>query len=89
MLRFDLDSLASLESQYPGIIDSIRRFEEAVIPSCPFCNSGDTADVQVGIIGRTINIAAATTKFHLIPNPPKPGNFFCNSCKKYFNAPQT
>ena len=47
--------------------------------------SEDTADVQVGIVRRTIQIAAATTKFKLIPNNPKRGSYFCNTCKKLFD----
>jgi hypothetical protein len=55
------------------------------LPSCPHCGSGDTASVQVGIIGRTIYIAGSTRKFKLVPNmKDKKGKYFCNDCKKYF-----
>ena len=74
-----------METSYPGIREQIFRFDAAELPVCPDCNSPDTASVQVGVIGRTINLCAATSKFHLIPNGPKPGEFFCNSCRKYFN----
>jgi hypothetical protein len=73
-------------SQYPGIEDQIRRFERAILPECPHCGSFNTADVQIGIIGRTIHIAAATKKFKLIVNGPKPGEFYCNACKQFFDA---
>lgn len=84
MLKINQAALEQMEKQYQGIIGSIMRFENAELPSCPHCGSGDTASVQVGIIGRTIYIAAATTKFKLIPNSPKMGEYFCNDCKRFF-----
>ncbi len=84
MLKFDKKILQNLEISYPGIIDQIMRFENAELPACIFCGSDDTANVQVGIIGRTINISGATTKVKLIVNGPKPGIYYCNTCKKYF-----
>jgi len=56
-----------------------------MLPACSRCGSENTADVQCGIIGRTINIAAATTKVKLIPNGPKAGACFCNTCNEFFN----
>lgn len=85
MLKVDRKTLDELEKQHSGVVEQIMRFENAQLPSCPHCNSNDTADVQVGVIGRTISIAAATTKFKLIPNAPKLGNYFCNQCEKYFD----
>lgn len=85
MLKHSLVSIEGLEKKYPGIKEQILRFENAVLPFCSFCGSGDTADVQIGIIGRTIHICAMTTKFKLIPNGPKPGGYFCNSCNRFFN----
>ncbi len=84
MLNIDEDNLKRLEKQYPGIVKTILHFEHATLPTCSRCGSEDTADVQCGIVGRTINIAAATTKFKLVPNGPKPGNYFCNACNEYF-----
>ncbi len=85
MLKISEEQLASLERDYPGIIaDQIRRFENAQLPPCPQCGSTDTASVQVGIIGRTMRIAGATTNFRLIANGPKPGSCYCNSCEAYF-----
>ena len=84
MLKVNQSTLIDLEEKYPGITKQIMRFENAQLPACTNCKSDNTADVQVGIIGRTINIAAATTKFRLIPNGPKPGDYFCNDCGKYF-----
>jgi len=84
MLNVGEATIAFKERQYPGITEQIWRFESAVLPPCPNCGDGDTADVQVGVIGRTINISMATTKFRLIPNGPKPGEFYCNQCKEFF-----
>jgi len=85
MLKINKETLDHIEKQYPGIGESIFAFEKATLPVCSGCGSEDTADVQCGIIGRTINIAAATTKFKLIPNGSKPGKYFCNTCNEFFN----
>lgn len=85
MLKVNLKDLDRWEINYPGIKETILRFENAILPACTQCGSTDTADVQVGIIGRTIHIGAATTKFKLIANGPRPGRFFCNSCNRFFN----
>ena len=85
MLKINKESLDHIEMQYPGIGKTILYFERATLPVCSRCESENTADVQCGIIGRTINIAAATTKFKLIPNAPKPAEYFCNACDKFFD----
>lgn len=85
MLRLSKEELDRLEMTYPGIVETIFHFEEARLPSCPRCRSENTADVTCGVIGRTIDIVAATTKIKLIPNPPKPGEYFCNDCETFFN----
>jgi len=84
MLKVNKETLDHMESQHEGIIEQIMRFENAVLPSCPHCQSENTADVQVGVVGRTIYILSATTKFRLIPNGPKPGKYYCHDCGKYF-----
>jgi hypothetical protein len=38
------------------------------------------------VIGITIRLAATCPKFKLIPNGPKPGNWFCNSCGTFFDV---
>lgn len=86
MLKVEEKALQVMEAQHPGIREQIHRFEQAVLPACPRCGSHDTADVQVGVVGRTICIAAATTKFKLIPNGPRPGSYFCNACSAFFGA---
>ncbi len=85
MLKADKETLESMERNYPGIKEQINHFEKANLPPCARCKSNNIADVQVGIIGRTIHIAAATTKVKLIPNDPKPGRYFCNECEDFFN----
>jgi hypothetical protein len=79
MLRVDQDKLAYTEAIYPAITATIRYFEAANLPACPRCQSTDTAAVQCGVIGRTIHLAFATTKFHLCANAPI-ARHFCNSC---------
>jgi hypothetical protein len=85
MLKLTGGQIEALESSHPGIKEQIQAFELAVLPVCPRCGSADTADVQVGIIGRTINLNAATTKIKLTPNGPRPGRYFCNACSKFFD----
>jgi hypothetical protein len=85
MLKVDKITLDNMEAGYPGIYADVLRFENALLPSCHHCGSDDTADVQCGLIGRTMSIACATTKFKLLPNGPKPGRYFCNSCREFFN----
>ena len=87
MLKKSQDELDRLEDQYAGIVEHIRRIEDSSLPSCPDCSSNDTAEVGVGVIGRTIAIAAATTKFKLVPNNPLAA-FFCNACQCFFDHPQ-
>jgi len=78
MLKIDQGALEQMEKRYQGITASLIRFKNAELLSCPQGGLGDTASVQVGIIGRTIYIAAATIKVKLIPNGPKQGEYFCH-----------
>ena len=84
MIRKTEDELTQLESQYPGISEQIWRFEQMDLPACPVCGALHTASVQVGVIARTINIGAATTKIHLMMNANDAGIYFCNVCRKQF-----
>ena len=86
MLKVNEETLQKMEEQHPGIRENIRSFEQATLPACTRCGSSDTADVQIGVIGRTIYIATATTRFKLIPNGPKPGSYFCNACAAFFGV---
>lgn len=87
MMNCDDGALDHMEKNFPGIRKTIFEFENAMLPLCSHCGSADTADVQVGVIGRTIHIAGATTKFKLIPNGPRPGRYFCHACDKFFDQP--
>jgi hypothetical protein len=86
MLTLDKQYIDHLERQHPGISETIRHYETAELPVCPHCQSNDTAVVSCGIVGRSIGVSAATTKMHLIPNPPKPGEYFCNGCNRFFDS---
>jgi predicted RNA-binding Zn-ribbon protein involved in translation (DUF1610 family) len=52
--------------------------------SCPNCGSNDTAKVTSGVIGRTIHLAAATTRVKLVPNQ-QAARFYCNACERFFD----
>jgi len=76
----------NMEDIYPGVTKQIQRFEEDELPSCPHCGSDYTASVQVGIIGRTITIAASTRRVKLVPNvKDRLGKYFCRGCNKFFD----
>ncbi len=86
MLKVNQETLDKMESQHKGIVSTILHFEEAELPSCTHCGSNNTASVQVGIIGRTIYIATATTKIKLVPNrTAEMGKYFCNQCGRFFD----
>ena len=84
MLKQSTTQLVKLEADYPGITQSILKFDNSILPHCPSCRSENTAHVEVGCVGRSIAIAAATTKVKLIPNRATPGNHYCNSCTTFF-----
>ena len=84
MIKISEDSIRKLEQSYPGITEQIQHFEALELPACPVCGSDDTASVQVGMIGRTINLCGATSKFHLIPNGNDKGIYYCNDCRQQF-----
>jgi hypothetical protein len=86
MLKVTKAELDKLEGIYPGIVEQINRFENAVLPPCTSCGSYDTAQVSVGLVGRSINIVICTTRIRLMPNGPKPGEYACNTCRTFFNA---
>jgi hypothetical protein len=89
MLRYSEKQLQRVEANYPGVRESIERFEAMDIPVCPSCSSDDTAVIQVGLIGRTMTIAGGTTKFKLIPNRSKPKwkrKYFCRACEETFDC---
>ena len=84
MLKVDKDTLDQIEKRYPGLGETILHYERAKLPACAHCGSEDTAAVGGGLVGRSIAVASATTKFKLVPNN-RPGKQFCNSCNEFFN----
>jgi len=86
MLKMDKHELDEMEDVYPGITESIYRFENATLPECPYCGSEDTAQAQCGMMGRTIHICAATTKFKLCGMGPRLGTYYCHGCKEFFSG---
>ena len=86
MLNISEAGLDSLDKSHPGIKKSILEIEAKVLPACVHCGSDDTASVGMGLVGRSMRMAGAPTKYHLIPGGPRPGEFFCNSCREYFNV---
>jgi len=82
MLKGQLSSYSVYEEEYPGFVDMVVRYENAILPTCPFCGSWHTAQVAAGIVKPSMHLAGATTKFRL--NPQRLGQLYCNDCKKYF-----
>lgn len=84
MIKVSTDLIDKMEKIYPEIKGQIKWFENLNLPPCPVCAGTDVASVQVGIIGRTIHLALATTKFHLMLNYNGEGIYYCNTCRKFF-----
>jgi hypothetical protein len=84
MLKVNREELDRLEGMYPGIGSLIQKVEETELPACARCGSPDTAEVGIGLVGFSMNLAGATTKYKLLANGPAPGKYFCNSCEKFF-----
>lgn len=82
MLKRSLEWYADYEIHYPGFIECVIHFENAILPLCPFCGSYHTAQVSAGIVSRSIHLMSATTKFRI--NPQFPGQLYCNDCEAYF-----
>jgi hypothetical protein len=85
MLKIGQAILYRMEYQYEGIIEQIYTYEQAKIPTCLICGSSDTARVIPGVIGRTISIAAATSKVKLLLNQSDSEIYFCNQCGSFFD----
>ena len=82
MLKRSLECYTGYELDYPGFIEMVVHYENAILPTCPFCGSYHTAQVAAGIVKPSMHLAGATTKFRL--NPQHPGRLYCNNCEKYF-----
>jgi len=81
MLKVSAEVIEQFEARHPGIAARIEGIEKAVLPACSHCGSGDTAIVLGGIVGYTMNLAAATTRVKLYPG--KAGEIFCNVCGRF------
>lgn len=86
MVRISTHELEQLENRHPGFRGHLAGIEQEVIPACPRCASADTAKVHFGVTQRAIDLASATTKMRLLPNPPGPGRYYCHGCSQYFDA---
>ena len=84
MLKVTQEQLDDYERRYPGLKEQVLRFEAAKVPPCSRCKSHNTAEVQAGLIGRTILLTLSTTKFIVTPNGPREGRYYCWECKKFF-----
>ena len=86
MLKVDQEWIDRVDAQRPGFRETVERWDAADLPPCPSCGSDDTARVSAGLVGRSIHLAAATTKIRLLPNG-HPADYYCNQCQSYFNGP--
>jgi hypothetical protein len=74
-----------IEQTYPGVTEQIDRYQKDEPSSCSHCGSANTANVMVGIMGRSITIAAETGA-KLVPNvEDRLGTYWCRNCKKFFD----
>ena len=63
----------------------LEQYNTMDVPRCIHCTSADTASVECGVIRLTMALSANCRKFKLIGNGPKPAEWYCNSCDKFFN----
>jgi hypothetical protein len=82
MLKVDQQWIDEVDAQRPGFRKTVEHWDAAELPPCPSCGSDDTAQVSAGLVGKSIHLAAATTK--ILPNG-HPADFYCNQCESYFN----
>ena len=63
----------------------LKQYNGMDVPECIYCVSTDTASVECGVIRLTMALSATCRKFKLVGNGPKPAEWYCNSCKEFFN----
>lgn len=85
MLNVGTNNLEKMDRYYPGIRETVEHYESLRLPHCPACASENTAKVSAGFFGRSIQVAGATTRMHLRPSG-HPADYFCNTCKQYFDV---
>ena len=57
MLKRPLKDCMGYERDYPGFIEMVIRYENAILPVCAHCGSADTAKVSAGIVSQSIHLA--------------------------------
>ena len=82
MLKGSLEYYKSFEDEWPGFVDTIVKYENAILPACPYCGSYHTAQVTPGFVKASFTLFRATTKFMI--DPQGRGKLFCNDCRKFF-----
>jgi hypothetical protein len=85
MLTASDEWIRKAEAMYPGFRKTLDYYEALALPPCPRCGSTHTAKVSSGLVGRSISLAAATTKMKLVPNG-HPADFHCGGCEQFFDA---
>lgn len=85
-LKIGYRELRKLETDYPGILNELRRLIIAGRAVCPRCQSTQTAVVLRGMIGRTIALAAATPRVKLLPPGQPNHSHCCRACGHGFSA---
>lgn len=87
MVRATSEWMRAAEVAYPGLTEHIEALESLTLPGCPKCGSEESARAACGIVGRSITLAAATTKIRLVSTGPPPAKFYCNACAQFFGDP--
>lgn len=85
MLKVNEEWILAAEEKDPGFRKTLDYYEALNLPPCPTCGSIQTAKVSTGLVGRSINLAAATTKIMLVPNG-HPAGFHCGDCDHFFQV---
>jgi hypothetical protein len=85
MLTVTEEWLRKAEETYPGFRDTLSYYESLDLPACPRCGSANSAKVTTGLVGRSVALAAATTKMKLLPNG-HPADFHCGDCDHFFDV---
>lgn len=85
MVKMNEEWIRQAEIAYPGFRKTLNRYESMTLPACPACQSTNTATVATGIVGRSISLAAATTRVKLLRNPFGDEQFYCNDCETFFD----
>ena len=88
MVKVNEQWIRAVEQVCPGFRATLNYYESLALPPCPKCGSLNSAIVSAGLVGFSIHLAAATTKFKLLPNG-HPADFHCADCGDFFNEEPT